>query len=172
MPFDATPSQTASTFHALVNVLLPGDDLFPPAGEVGVHLWLMEKLSAHFAEAEDVLARIVQALNHGQPRPFSDLEAAAQTSALTQFERDMPDLFALIRAAVYFGYYQTPPVIEAVRALGRDYNAAPQPHGYALAPFDLTTLPAQPRGHYIKTNDVRAVETGDLEMHGLRPIWK
>lgn len=172
MPFNATPSQTASTFYALVNVLLPGDDLFPPAGAVGVHLWLMEKLRAHFAEAEDAIARIVEALNHGQARPFADLEASAQTSAVAQFEREMPDLFAFVRAAVYFGYYQTPPVIEAVRALGRDYNAAPQPHGYTLAPFDPATLPAQPRGYYVKTDDVRPVETNTLDMHGLRPIWK
>ncbi|MGQ9887279.1 MAG: gluconate 2-dehydrogenase subunit 3 family protein [Aggregatilineales bacterium] len=172
MPPSAAPAQTASTFRALVNVLLPGDDLFPPAGEVGVHLWLMDKLRSHFDEAEDVFTRIAQALNRGHARPFADLDASAQASAVAQFERELPDLFAFVRAAVYFGYYQTPPVIEAVRALGRDYNAAPQPQGYTLAPFDPATLPAQPRGRYVRTEDVRPVETENLEMHGLRPIWK
>ena len=36
----------------------------------------------------------------------------------------------------YLAYYESPTVVRAVRSLGHVYNDAPQPVGYAMAPFD------------------------------------
>jgi len=158
--------QIASTLAALVNVILPGDSLFPPAADVGTHLWLMEKMQAEHGTA--VVDRVVRTLNQAQE--FVSQTIAEQTAIVAQFERDEPNLFGFIRHAVYFGYYQTLPVVQAVRQLGREYNHTPQPDGYELAPFDPSTLPTVKRGSYIATEDVKRVDLSQIDMAGLKPI--
>lgn len=160
------PKQTAATLAALVNVILPGDATFPSAAEVGVHLWLMEKMRAEYDVA--TIDHVAGLLN--QDGEFAAQTADKQTAIIAQFERDHPDLFGFMRNAIYLGYYQTPPVVQAVRALGRDYNHAPQPDGYQLAPFDPATLPEVKRGYYIPTDAVQRVDLSGIDMHGLKPI--
>ena len=56
----------------------------------------------------------------------------------------------MLRLAAYFSYYETPPVIAAIQALGHDYNDAPQPLGYddCRRSTRRADLPATPRGSY------------------------
>jgi hypothetical protein len=161
-----SPRQTASTLAALVNVILPGDSLFPSAADVGTHLWLMEKLHAEYDTS--VIDRVIHFLN--QTQDFAAQAPAEQIEIVARFERDEPDLFGFIRSVIYLGYYQTLPVVQAVRQLGRDYNQTPQPSGYELAPFDPSTLPAVRRGRYIATEDVSRVDLSGIDMGGLKPV--
>jgi hypothetical protein len=60
-----------------------------------------------------------------------------------------------LRNWVYYGYYTSGSVSDALRLLGSDYHGAPQPFGYRMdrdAP-----LPRTPRGSYQQTDEVRNV---------------
>jgi hypothetical protein len=90
------------------------------------------------------------------------------TAALTAFEQEQPATFtALWRLAVY-GYYSRPETIAAIQHdLASAYHGAPLPLGYAHAidPWDASDplqLPASPRGHYIRTEDVRRVDLSGI----------
>ncbi len=66
---------------------------------------------------------------------------------------------------VYLSYYENPAVVEAVRGLGHTYNDAPQPAGYAMAPFDPADplqAPTHRRGRFVATNRVRRVDLSAL----------
>src|SRR5262249_21310755 len=54
------PAATASTLAALVDLLLPGDDLFPPASAVGAQALLAERIRQRFGPTGvvDVVARL------------------------------------------------------------------------------------------------------------------
>jgi hypothetical protein len=62
-------------------------------------------------------------------------------------------------------------VIAAIRALGHDYNDAPQPDGYAMRPLARALdAPAVPRGQYVATSDVTRVDLSGLDfLAGERP---
>ncbi|MGI9419303.1 MAG: hypothetical protein ACR2RA_15860 [Geminicoccaceae bacterium] len=145
------------TLGELVDLMLPGDDLFPAASAVGVHGLLCRRLREIGGEAA--------------------LETLAGTSgqdgadALTDLEKNQPMLFAKLRSVVFLTYYEMPDVQEAIRKLGHRYNAEPLPKGYAMGRFDPTTdTPAHCRGHYVKTEDVKRLDLSGLdfleERHG------
>jgi hypothetical protein len=90
------------------------------------------------------------------------------TAALTAFEQEQPAEFtALWRLAVY-GYYSRPETIAAIqRDLAPHYHGAPLPLGYAhaMAAWDASDplqMPANPRGHYLRTEDVRRVDLSGI----------
>jgi hypothetical protein len=148
-----TPAATASTLAALVDLLLPGDDLFPPASTVGAQALLAERIRQGFGPTgvADVVARLT-----------ADGELAA---AVVRLERDDPALFAFLYAATCFAYYQNPAVIAAIRALGHDYNDAPQPDGYDMPRFDFTpgaNVPMNPRGTFKWTDLIEPVNISGL----------
>jgi hypothetical protein len=147
---------------ALVDVLIPGDDLFPPASSAGTHHWLLDKLREFQGSA--AIDELVDALEI-DGTSFADASHEAQVEAVRQLEADQPARFDFVRTATYYGYYQSPLVVRAIRRLGHAYNDAPQPAGYALEPFDPKIhLPNEPRGRYIPTSQVRRV---DLSGHDL-----
>jgi hypothetical protein len=145
---------------ALVDTLIPGDGQFPPASAVGAHGLLAERLRELLGSgAVDELLRALQASAGGS---LEDLTGDARVDAVRRFERDEPALFAMTRTALYYSYYQSPLVVIAIRALGFTYNDAPQPLGYEMDPFDPTPgrdAPAQPRGTYVPTHEVRRIAT-------------
>jgi hypothetical protein len=161
---DATVSTSISArakeLQSLVDVLLPGDDHFPPASAVGAHGLLAERLRDRLSltGVDDVLAAVMVATGGV---PLAGLDEKAQVNAIRRFEREERELFAVVRNVLYYSYYQSPLVVEAVRGLGIDYNHAPQPLGYVLEPFDPTPgmgVPSQPRGFYLATDEVKRVE--------------
>ncbi len=153
--------QLSETLHVLVDVLIPGDSLFPPASQVGVQHALAERLRAH--QSEDAIDRLVTTLSI-ERRAFTRLSPQERVRAVRRLERTDPGLFAFIRTATYFAYYQHPLVVRAIRQLGYEYNDAPQPRGYAMPPFDpALDAPSHQRGFYKKTEDVSRVDTSSLD---------
>ncbi|MGH2532770.1 MAG: hypothetical protein ACRDJW_10755 [Thermomicrobiales bacterium] len=158
----ASPKAMAARLAALVEVLLPGDELFPPASTVGVQAVLADRLRTCLGS--DAVARVVARLET-ETEAIVDLPPARRVEAVSRLEREDPDLFAFVLTATYYAYYAAPPVIEALRALGHDYNDTPQPHGYAMTPFDpapWTGTPAAARGFFKPTTSVARVDRSGL----------
>jgi len=149
-----TPAQVALALSRFSDAIFPGDDLFPAGSTTGAHGLLAARLRERLGEgaperlAEALIARGV----------LDDATAAAAT-----LQSEEPAVFDTARTYLTFAYYEAPAVIAAIRALGHTYNDAPQPHGYSVRPFEpARDAPAQPRGSYIKTADVRRVDLSGL----------
>lgn len=146
----------AAELAALVDTMIPGDGLFPSAAAVGTHGLAGPRLRQLIGR--DGLARLGATLGLLAAR-----DAVGRRAALAGLEAADPELFATVRMAVYLSYYEQPAVVDAVRALGHDYNDAPQPAGYALEPFDpAQDLPKRPRGSFVPTAEVRRVDLSGL----------
>lgn len=163
------PAVEAGTLRAFVDVLLPGDDLFPAASEVGAHGLLAERLrQQHGPDAFDRVGAALAAASGG--RSLAQLPNEEQIVAVQRLEREEPALFDVLRTILYYSYYGSPLVVRAIRALGHDYNDAPQPRGYPMTPFDPTpgvNAPATPRGSYKRTAEVTRINLRGVP--GLRP---
>jgi hypothetical protein len=158
----ATAHELAATLAAFVDTLLPGDDLFPPASAAGTHGLLAERIRQHFGS--DGIARLVADLAAGGV-PLLDAAPERRVEAVRRLEREQPDDFAFLRMAAYLAYYQTPPVIDAIRALGYDYHDAPQPRGYSMPAFDVTpgvNVPTNPRGSFKATESIERIDVSTL----------
>jgi hypothetical protein len=157
-----TPSALARGLSALIDVLIPGDDLFPAASLAGATGLVFERLRWLEDEqfVEGLLAYLEQAADG---RDFASLPAEEQRRLVAQLERERPAWFEQLRFVTYLSYYQLPPVVRAVRALGFEYNEAPQPRGYSMDPFDpAQDLPQEPRGSYVPTDAVQRVDLSGL----------
>lgn len=139
---------------AFVDVLLPGDGGFPSASAVGAHGILANRLR------ETVGPGAVEAL----ALAFTSRGGlVAPQAAAAAMEAEEPALFDTVLMTLYYAYYETPAVIAAIRALGIVYNDAPQPHGYAMRPFDpAVDLPKDRRGHFVPTDAVARVDLSRL----------
>ncbi len=149
----------ASELGLLVDVLVPGDDLFPPASVAGAHGLLAERLRDRLGVdgVDDVLDALAVATGGVS---ITTLAADERVTAVQRLEANEPALFAVMINALYYSYYQSPLVVSAVRNLGVEYNDAPQPRGYAMQPFVPTPgvgVPSQPHGFYLQTDQVRRV---------------
>ena len=149
-----SPDVAAGRMRRLVDVLLPGDDLFPVASLVGTHGLVLHRLRDRIGYHQ-----LNALLDYLSPLDSASIEQApgvVQTIADAE-----PVLFAVVRNVTYMSYYASPVVIEAIRRLGHVYNDAPQPLGYTLRPFDPTPgvdLPAIPRGSYKATTDIKRLD--------------
>lgn len=151
-----------ATFDALVDVLLPGDDVFPMACETGVQHWLLSKLLE--IRGEEAVDLIVSELNRSHQQ-FAHLSAEGKVDVVHRLQIEQPDLFDFILRTTYFGYYQSPLVVKAIRKLGHVYNHAPLPLGYEIEAFNpAKNLPTQPRGFYKQTNDVQPVDITGIQI--------
>ena len=163
-----TPISTAAALATLVDVLMPGDDLFPAASSVGTQGHLANRLRER--AGSEGLSLLLETLGPDfAGAPFADRERTVR-----RLEDGHPALFALVRMAAYTAYYAAPAVIDAIRALGHEYNDAPQPRGYEMRRFDPTPgadLPAEPRGSYLTTDEVARVDTSALADLGLPAVW-
>ena len=163
-----TPASTAATPAALVDVLMPGDDLFPAASAVGTQGLLAARLRDR--AGNEGLSLLLEALG-GR---FAGATPDEREATVRRLEDEHTALFALVRMASYTAYYAAPAVIAAIRALGHEYNDAPQPRGYEMRPFDPSPgadLPAAPRGSYRTTDGVARVDTSALAELGLPAVW-
>ena len=90
------------------------------------------------------------------------------TAALIAFEQEQPAEFTALWRLAVFGYYSRPETIAAIqRDLAPAYHGAPLPLGYAhaIAPWDANDplqMPANPRGHYVRTEDIRRVDLSGI----------
>ena len=155
----ANPTLLAETLAAFVDVLIPGDELFPAASATGAQALLTERIWRRYGNEGH--PRVINALDGA--RSFRDAFLNARVEAVRRFEVDDPELFAFLRFATYFAYYQQPAVVAAIQALGHDYNVTPQPLGYELPPFDPARhLPREPRGSYKATDDIVRIDLSAL----------
>lgn len=156
------PTEMAATLAAFVDVLLPGDELFPAASTVGTQALLADRLRALLGA--EAVAEAVRSLSE-DARSFSGLAPEERVAAVRRLEQRLPDRFDLLRSVTYYAYYQNPAVVQCVRELDFDYNDAPQPRGYEMQPFDPTPgadAPASPRGSYTATAEVVPIDVSEL----------
>ncbi len=159
---ETSPGELGAILAAFVDMLLPGDDLFPPASVAGTHGLLADRVRTMLGH--DALVRILGELV-GSDRLFYDQPYEVRYTRVRRFEQDLPDQFAFFRNVTYYTYYQSPLVTAAIRRLGHEYNDAPQPLGYALPPFDPTPgvdAPSVARGGYKRTEDMTRMDVSGL----------
>lgn len=160
-----SPDQFARAFAALVDTLIPGDDRFPAASAAGAHGLVMDRL--RIGIGHDGMREMVASLGGASlgGAAFVDAEPDVREQRLIAYAEAEPERFMLLRMTCYYAYYQLPAVTGALRAQGHDYNDAPQPAGYAMAPFHPTPgvhLPETPRGSYKATDEIVPLEIGSL----------
>ena len=155
------PKAIAAELAALVDVLLPGDDLFPEASAVGLQAVLADRLRVRRGEAcIDELLCALEACGG----PLHALADDQRHVVVARLEQDHAELFALVRAAAYLGYYESPAVQAAIRVLGHPYHGVLLPEGYDVGPFDPDVdSPRHGRGWYKATGDVERVDLDFLK---------
>jgi hypothetical protein len=162
----SSPTDAARELALLADVLLPGDGLFPSASAAGAHGLLAERLRERLGARS--VGEVIDAIGPATGgASLADLDEEQRVAAVRRFELANPGLFAEVRTALYYGYYQSPLVVAAIRELGIAYNDAPQPHGYELAPFDPTPgqdAPLHPRGSYKRTEEMGRIATSGPEL--------
>ncbi len=152
-------SAEAQELALLVDILIPGDDLFPPASAAGAQGLLADRLRERIGL--DGVDQVLTALVTAAGGALAALEAEARIAAVARFQEQEPLLFALMLNTLYYSYYQLPLVVQAIRELGIVYNDAPQPLGYDLPPFAPipgVTIPTEPRGFYKATHEVERID--------------
>ena len=156
------PAEIAATLRELVDMLLPGDERFPAASDAGTHGVVADRLVAQMGEAAlDNLAKTIKACGG----PLAPLSTAERQDVVRRLEADHPEQFEMLRMIAYLAYYESPVVVRAIRSLGHVYNDAPQPAGYAMAPFDESDprqVPQHRRGSYVRTEDVTRLDLTPL----------
>jgi hypothetical protein len=152
--------QVGAQMASLVDAFIPGDADFPSAASIGTQGLVVQRVNEQLGSAG--LDRLTATLVTVFP------EAADPRFALFELERLDEELFVFLRFATYLSYYQLPPVISALQALGHDYHDSPQPLGYTLPPFDAAAhLPRQPRGTYKATDAIARLDISALDELGL-----
>jgi hypothetical protein len=155
------------TLAALLEVLLPGDELFPCGSALGIENLLRDRSLESIASADlDVLTAALAAGS----APFASLTPAARVPVVARLQRDHPALFDQLAKSVYLTYYQAPAVQDAIRALGFAYNPTPLPAGYPVGRFDAERdTPRHGRGRFLATDEVRRVDLTGLDYVGRSP---
>lgn len=163
----STSIEFARLLRDFVDTLIPGDDRWPSAADVGVHGVLGMRMLDTYGESGVFAIRDALAAA-GAPFPG---EADGREAIVARFEAADPGRFKTIRMAAYLAYYEHPAVIQAIQGLGQPYRAQPVYEGYRSAPFDRARdTPRHGRGHYVATNEVRRVDLTNLpHLRGPQP---
>jgi hypothetical protein len=157
-------TRLAEMLRDLVDALIPGEGCWPAASIVGVQGILAIRLLE--ALGEDALTQIDESIGECGG-PLSACDALGRAAILKRLEEMKPKLFATLRTASYFAYYESPSVIVQVRTLGQPYDAIPIRRGYDVGCFDMDRdIPRHDRGRYVATQDVKRVDLSKLELSG------
>jgi hypothetical protein len=127
----------------IADVMIPPQEGFPDAAPL-VARFVSERVDPR---ERDVLERILGTIGEDSPD--------AVTAGLNRLETEDPLNFVVLRNWVYYGYYTSGSVADALREAGSDYHGAPQPFGYRIE--REAPLPKTPRGSYQRTEEVRRV---------------
>lgn len=156
------PAIAAGVLADLVEVLLPGDGVWPSGKSVGVQSLLALRLLQEKGKAD--LARVTAAVV-AAGGPLDSLDEPARVAVVRRFEADEPVLFGLVRDIAYVTYYESPFVAEVINAQGHPYELRPHIKGYPVPRFDLArNTPRHGRGRYIPTEAVRRVDLSSLDL--------
>ena len=163
-----TPAASSALLADLVDVLLPGDESWPPARVVGVQAFVAVRLLEERGKA--AFPKLVSALL-AAGGPLDGLDETARVGVIRTFEQQEPDLFGWLRDAAYVAYYENPFVAEVINAKGHRYELRPHVKGYPLRRFDpARDTPRHGRGRYIPTEEVRPVDTSKLDLESNRTV--
>ena len=156
-----TPKMAARLLADFVDVLLPGDEVWPSGRTVGVQSLLALRLLEQRGKQE--FARVARALA-AAGGPLAGLDEAART-AVARFEADEPELFGWLRDAAYVTYYENPFVAEVINLKGHIYELRPHLKGYPVPRFDPERhTPRHGRGRYVPTEAVHRLDTSSLDL--------
>jgi len=114
------PTPDPARLAAVLDLLLPGDGDFPPAGALGLAP-RTEELHPDPAELADLLDAVGD---------------APDAAALQALEAERTEAFDRLVAAAYNAYYTDRRVLETVERLTGYEARPPQPLGHPLPPFD------------------------------------
>ena len=160
------PAGAATLIADFVDVLIPGERLWPSASAVGVQGHLALRLMEE--RGKNALPTLVKAIE-AAGGPLGGLDEAARVAVVRRFEEAEPDLFGWVRDAAYIAYYENPFVAEAIVLTGHLYELRPHIKGYPVQRFDLARdTPRHGRGRYTKTADVRRVDISGLDLESNR----
>jgi hypothetical protein len=165
-----TAMSSCALLADLVDVLLPGDGVWPSARTVGVQAFIATRLLEERGKA--AFPQLMKALlNAGGP--LEGLDEATRIDVVKRFEAAEPALFDWLRDAAFVAYYENPFVAEAINATGHIYELRPHIKGYALPRFDpARNTPRHGRGRYVPTDQVQRVDTSELDLESNRTqVW-
>jgi hypothetical protein len=165
-----TPASSCALLADFVDVLLPGDGVWPSARTVGVQAVLAPRLLEERGKA--AFPKVMKALL-AAGGPLGPLDEAARIQVVERFEAAEPALFGWLRDAAYVAYYENPFVAEVINASGHVYELRPHLEGYPLPRFDLErNTPRHGRGRYVATDQVRPVDASGLDLGSNRTqLW-
>ncbi len=127
----------------IAEVMIPPEEGFPDAAPL-VTRFVSERVDP---TERDALERILGTIDQASPD--------AVTTALNRLQSEDPTRFVVLRNWVYYGYYTSGSVADALREAGSDYHGAPQPFGYRIE--REAPVPQTPRGSYQRTEEIRRV---------------
>jgi len=123
----------------VLNRLVPADDAFPAAGDLGVGAFVEAAIGRApgarrlFLEGLGAIATACQARH---AKAFEDAAERDQDDVLREVQASRPEFFDALLVHAYSGYYSRP---EVIRLLGIEVWP-PQPRGHHLDPFDPALL--------------------------------
>lgn len=154
--------EEAKMIAALVDELIPGDDIWPSASAAGVHGIIALRIFAAWDAA--TLAKFADLIGWRGGGLAGD-DPAQRFAAVAAFEARDPDLFENIYTATLLAYYETPFVVSVIQQSGRPYSIRPHISGYPMEPFDFSRdTPTHNRGHYLATDAVVPVDISGLAL--------
>ena len=99
------PAGAAKLIAEFVDVLIPGERLWPSASAVGVQGQLALRLIEE--RGKNALPTLVKAIE-AAGGPLAGLDEDARVAVVQRFEEAEPDLFGWVRDAAYIAYCRTP----------------------------------------------------------------
>jgi len=113
--------------RAILDTLLPGDAGLPAASEAGIDL------DRHAGLAAPIAAMIIA--KAGSELAFIAGDEGKRIALLQAAQRELPDAFASLLAALLPDYYESPAVLHAFGWPARP----PQPLGHSIPTMDAAT---------------------------------
>ena len=129
---------------AAFNRLVPAQDQFPGAGDLGGAAYVEQAVAGNVAMRRSLLEGLIQleiaASSHGEAG-FCALSDEQQDAALRQVESERPEFFRELVRQCYNSYYTNPEVFELIG------YTLPDPQNYQPEPLDESLLePVRQRG--------------------------
>lgn len=160
-----------AVLNAVADTMIPPGGGFPAPSEVEIVNFCARYVTPSDHEckyfplaAEETFKQRVNGLG----QEFVDASTSERTAtikALEDGDEDEQEFFTALRALVYYGYYSSPVVTEAIRQnlpAAHDYHGPPQPYGYVgkVEPWPEGAFD-NPNGGYIATEDIVLIDIPD-----------
>lgn len=128
-----------SSLSKCIDILIPGNADYPSASQARVVDFLESRSSS---EDRENLEQVCMVLS----------DKGVSVVGMQTFESENPELFEWFLSFVYYGYYASNLVLNALSARGYAYHGAPQPLGYQT-PAEQP-IPSKSRSSFFTTEEV------------------